>query len=86
MVTMIDGSCSAITMKALSAPMASPARSPMAMASGIGTPAACAQAKRLADSAMLAAPERSISPAMMSIVRMSATSAISAYSVKLSRM
>ena len=48
------------------------------MAKGIGMPDACAQAKTQAESAMLAAGERSISPAMITIVRTSATIATSA--------
>ena len=48
------------------------------MANGIGTPEACAQAKMQAESAMLAAGERSISPAMITIVSTRATIANSA--------
>ena len=39
----------------------------MTMAIGMGMPDACAQAKRQADSAMLAAGDRSISPAMITM-------------------
>ena len=86
MVTMIEGSCSTMTKKALKAPMASPAIRPSPTASGTGTPDAWAQAKMQADNAMLAAGDRSISPAMMTMVRTSATSAISADSAKLRKM
>ena len=43
------------------------------IASGIGRPACCSQAKTQAESAMFAAGERSISPAMMTMVSTSAT-------------
>ena len=78
MVTMIEGSCSAITMTPLIAPITRPEKRPMTMASGIGMPEACAQAKMQAESAMLAAGDRSISPEMITIVRTSATIATSA--------
>ena len=86
MVTMIEGSWKMITMRALSAPMASPAPSPTAMATGIGSPMSCAKANRQAESAMLDAGDRSISPEMITMVSTSATIASSAESVKLLRI
>ena len=86
MVTMIEGSCIRIDMKALRPPMARPAASPTTTASGSASPASCAQAKIQADSAMFAAGDRSISPEITTIVRTSATIDISAVSVKLRRM
>ena len=75
MVTMIDGSPKPITSTALNSPMASPATSPRAMQSSIGTPARKQAAKMQADSAIVAAGDRSISPAMMTSVSTSATMA-----------
>ena len=87
MVTMIEGSCRPMTSKALKSP-SSEAREPRQTsdASGIGTPACSTQAKRQADSAMVEAGERSISPAMMTMVSTSAISDSSAVQVEASRM
>ena len=86
MVTMIEGSCMRIVMKALSAPIARPANRPTRTASGRGTPASCTQANIQAERAMFEAAERSISPEMTTIVSTSATMDISAVRVKLRRM
>lgn len=73
MVTMIEGSCRRMISSALNAPISSPATSPTAMASGIDPVAWKVQAKRQAESAMLAAGDRSISPAMITMVSTRAT-------------
>ena len=86
MVTISDGSCRPMTRKALKSPRRNPEPTQTMTASGIGRPACSTQAKRQAVSAIVEAGERSISPAMITMVSISAISDSSAVSVKLSRM
>ncbi len=74
MVAMIDGSCSPTTSQALNAPKPAPVSSPTSIARPIGSPAWKMAAKTQADSAIVAAGDRSISPEMITMVRTSATS------------
>ena len=72
-MTASDGRPTRAIQKALLSPARTPAASAMRIASGIGAPCWNVQAMTQADSPMIEATERSISPPMMTSAIVSAT-------------